>query len=313
MPSLEIPTQLPFLQAICWQIRDVQVLTPLEMLQQYERGWHYQGSLAELSPQEQRFVRNLARYYGSHLMTLFSQPQHQQIMQVLRQLKSDFLQVCKVYFGGGTLLALAYDEYRLSYDLDFLCSDVTGYRQLRQAIFTDQYQALFQDFDQLFLPREIQTNQYGVRFPVVIAGQTIRVEIIAEGRITLDPPTTPDWCPVNCLSAIDQAAEKLLANSDRWSDASVMSRDLIDLAMLRYHGALPAAAFTKAEAAYPVIEPLQRAIESFQAKPDYRQRCYTHLQVKRLNQVIDGLDQLAADFSLAATQRVFQENAEIAH
>jgi hypothetical protein len=51
---------------------------------------------------------------------MFNQPIHNQILQVLQTLNSDFLVTCETYFGGGTLLALSYQEYRLSRDIDFI-------------------------------------------------------------------------------------------------------------------------------------------------------------------------------------------------
>jgi hypothetical protein len=76
----------------------------------------------------------------------------------------------------------------------------------------------------------------------------------------------------------------------------VLSRDLIDLAMLRSQGELPAEAIAKAEAAYPVIEPLRRSIVWFQDRPDYRARCYDQLQVLDPGPIEAGLILLAEDF-----------------
>jgi hypothetical protein len=191
---------------------------------------------------------------------------------------------------------LRYDEYRLSQGIDFLCSSSIVYRQVRSAVLTDNYSALFQHQDNLEFPREIQANQYGIRFPVVIDGQMIRMKILSEGRIELGEPVQLDWCPVFSLNDVDIAAEKLLANSDRWPDQSVLSRDLIDLAMLRSQGEIQAEAIAKAEAAYPVIEPLRRSIDWFQARPDYRSRCYEQLQVRDARPIEAGLILLADDF-----------------
>jgi hypothetical protein len=304
-----VPTRLPFLAEICWQVTDVYQLTPLEMLRCYERGWRYRSG--PLEAEEQTFIDHLVQQYGSWLSHVFTQDQHQKILSILGQLKASFLQDCQVYFGGGTLLALLYDEYRLSKDIDFLCSTQAGYQQLRNAIFQQQYKALFEDPAQLGLPREIQANQYGIRFPVVMAGSTIRFEIISEGRINFAQPEQPSWCPVACLSTVDRIAEKLLANSDRWPDRSVFSRDLIDLAVVRRHQPIPAAALTKAEAAYGVIEPLKQAILAFQQGPDYRDRCYDALSITHPQRIIDGLDQLASDFALSPTHRSYRERSDM--
>jgi hypothetical protein len=52
------------------------------------------------------------------------------------------------------------------------------------------------------------------------------------------------------IAPIDLAAEKLLANADRWADDAVYSRDLIDLAMMQADRPLLEASCVKAEAAY---------------------------------------------------------------
>lgn len=289
---------LPFLRAICWQIPQVNALSPADMLRCYERGWHYRGVLGNLSDEEQQFVNALSEQYGSWLGSdRMQHPQHQQILSILSCLNRDFFNECGLYFGGGTLLALKYGEYRLSKDIDFLCSSPQGYRQLRQAVFNQQYQALFSHQDQLQLPREIQANQYGIRFPITIDNQTIRFEIISEGRIELGDPEQLDWCPVASLNPIDIAAEKLLANSDRWNDKSVLSRDLIDLALLRYHNALSPEAIAKAEAAYPVLEPLRRSLHWFREQPDYQTHCYSLLQIQTPEPIRNGLDLLAETLS----------------
>src|SRR5260221_14763294 len=69
--------------------------------------------------------------------------------------------------GGGTGLALAHGEYRVSRDLDFVCSDAKGYAELRSAARDRGYDALFSPAARaaLAFPREIRVDQYGLRFP----------------------------------------------------------------------------------------------------------------------------------------------------
>lgn len=69
MPAAEIaiPEQLPFLASISWfdcQYRD---LAPLDMLRRYESGWRYLGVLADPSPEEWGFIRDLVQRFGSYL------------------------------------------------------------------------------------------------------------------------------------------------------------------------------------------------------------------------------------------------------
>lgn len=309
--GITIPQKLPFLEAISWQNSDVQHLTPAEMLCRYERGWEYRGILGNLSEEELRFVKTLANYYNSWLATqqqMFNLEFHQKILKVLQNLDLAFFQNQQIYFGGGTLISLSHKEYRLSKDIDFICPTGNNYRILRQTVAERGYDALFSTRKDVELPGELQTNRYGVRFSVVVDQVPIKFEIVAEERIALGNPDYPGWSPVPCLNTVDIFAEKLLANSDRWADSSVESRDLIDLCMLRLATPIPQAAIDKAENAYPVIAPLKRAIQNFQAKPQYRERCFQALAIQVPEKIIDGLDLLAAYFGISPTERTFKES-----
>ncbi len=68
MSSLQIPEELPFLKAICWQIENIKNFTPEEMLISYERGWHYLDVLGEPSLEELVFIKALIQRYGSWLV-----------------------------------------------------------------------------------------------------------------------------------------------------------------------------------------------------------------------------------------------------
>lgn len=61
------PKDLPFLDAICWDLDDVHKLTLDEMLCRYERGWDYRGALADLDGEEKAFLAALAKAKGSWL------------------------------------------------------------------------------------------------------------------------------------------------------------------------------------------------------------------------------------------------------
>jgi hypothetical protein len=240
---------------------------------------------------------------------MFKYPLHNQILCILAAIDHDFLLSCEAYFGGGTMLVLGYGEYRLSRDLDFLCPYGEPFSRLRRRIYDRGYNAIFRvDRDsKIQFPREIRTDRDGIRFPIQIDDTLIKFEIVAEGRIELNPPSQPSWSPVACLDLVDQVTEKLMANGDRWADASTHARDLIDLAWLRLVTDFPETAIAKAEAVYPCVEPLKRSILNFQAKPDFRSRCYEMLQIESPKQVVDGLDRLAQQFLLPLTDRQSQE------
>ena len=69
MPSLQIPEELPFLKAICWQVESIKNFTPEEMLISYERGWRYLDVLGEPSKEELVFIKALVQRYGSWLVS----------------------------------------------------------------------------------------------------------------------------------------------------------------------------------------------------------------------------------------------------
>lgn len=77
------------------------------------------------------------------------------------------------------------------------------------------------------------------------------------------------------------AASKLLANSDRWADSSVYSRDLIDLAMLDLSKENFQKAFAKASEAYgeSIARSLRKAIDSMKENPDRLEECMDILKM----------------------------------
>jgi hypothetical protein len=106
--------------------------------------------------------------------------------------------------------------------------------------------------------------------------QPIKFEIVFEARIALQVSGKADEiCGVPTLTPLDMAASKLLANSDRWPDDGVFSRDLIDLAMMKPALPLLRQAVAKAEGAYgaAVRRDLQRAIDRMQARTGWLERC----------------------------------------
>lgn len=216
---------------------------------------------------------------------MFERPRHNRIAQVLRALNGPLLREHRCLFGGGTAISLRHGEYRESIDIDFLVSDADGYRQLRglltgpegiMAIMRDRNAPLQQG-------REIRADQYGIRTILIAEGQAIKFEIVREGRIELDSPTAKDEiCGIASLSLLDLATSKLLANSDRWNDDGVFSRDLIDLAMMRPPLALLRLAVAKAEPAYgeAILRDLEKAINALQNRQDWMERCMTAMDMK---------------------------------
>lgn len=209
---------------------------------------------------------------------MFERAHHQYIAQVLSLLDSDLLRAHHCYFGGGTAIALKYGEFRESVDMDFLVSDIAHYRELRllmsgRAGINDILQP---DQQLVAQTRDVRADQYGIRTALAVADHPIKFEIVLEGRIALEPPGPKDQiCGVSTLTPLDMATSKLLANSDRWADAGVFNRDVIDLAMMQPTTTLLRQAIAKAEQAYgPSIQlDLIKAINHLQDKAGWLDRC----------------------------------------
>jgi len=213
----------------------------------------------------------------------FTREHHQKIAHVLNSLNHEKLSNAHCYFGGGTAIALKYGEYRESVDIDFMVSDIDGYRQLRSDV-TDPggLTNLFSTLSQIDISQEVRADQYGIRSAVKVMGSSIRFEIVLEGRITFDQPSDADNIQgIQCLSVVDLIASKLLANSDRWGDASVFSRDLIDLVMMKFTTSEWQSGFAKSTRAYgeSIHRDLMKACDIFLDKPIHVQGCLSKLKM----------------------------------
>ncbi|MGK7943761.1 MAG: nucleotidyl transferase AbiEii/AbiGii toxin family protein [Microcystaceae cyanobacterium] len=76
----------------------------------------------------------------------FKLKHHRKIIKILNSFNPTILHESYAYFGGGTLLALLFGEYRQSNDIDFVCSLATSsYKSMRTFIFNHGISALFSD------------------------------------------------------------------------------------------------------------------------------------------------------------------------
>ena len=220
---------------------------------------------------------------------MFERPHHRRIATVLEALDADALAAAACLFGGGTAMALRYGEYRESVDIDFLVSKVDGYRQLRQRLTgTEGLRAITRAGHALSQTRDMRADQYGIRTMLQVDGAAIKFEIVLERRIDLETPGPHDrQCGVATLTPLDMATSKLLANSDRWRDDSVMSRDLIDLAMMAPPKALMKQALAKAQLAYgdSVAADLASAVEHLRARPHRLDQCMQAMALTTVSKV----------------------------
>jgi hypothetical protein len=229
-------------------------------------------------------------------MSDYARPRHRVIARVLAALDASFLEVTRCYFGGGTRLVLELDEYRESQDLDFLCSDIAGYRILRAGVSQDSLGALFRKSSTgVSLMREVRADRYGIRTVLAVAGQPVKFEIILEARIAVTG-TRVRGLPIPALDRASCFAEKWLANADRWNDVSVMSRDAIDLAfMLRAWSPSDAqAGATLATQAYgaAIGQSARAAAGKIINNPAYLKQCAGNLALDDMKALKSGLKKL---------------------
>jgi hypothetical protein len=201
---------------------------------------------------------------------------------VLQALNAELLANSHCLFGGGTAIALHYGEYRESVDIDFLISDLAGYRSLRQLLTgPDGLAAIAHPTAMLRAVREIRADQYGIRTIVGVGEIKIKLEIVLEARIQLESPDPARHiCGIATITPLDMLASKLLANSDRWADDSVYSRDLIDIAMMQATGLLEAA-IEKAAGAYgaSVQRDLVQSVSKLLTREGRLEQCMTALKI----------------------------------
>lgn len=209
---------------------------------------------------------------------MFERAHHQRIARVLTSLDGSLLAQHGALFGGGTCIALRYGEYRESVDIDFMVSDATGYRELRQLLTgTEGLNVIIRPgAPPLIMLRDIRADQYGIRTQVQMDGHAIKFEVVREARIVLETPGPLDHvCGVNALTPLDLATSKLLANSDRQADDGVFSRDVIDLAMMSLPLPMLRKAVAKAEQAYgpAITRDLAKALDRLQNRQGWLERC----------------------------------------
>lgn len=225
-------------------------------------------------------------------MPEFVRPHHRLIFKVLSELNTDFLSTCQCYFGGGTRIVLELNEYRESVDVDLLCADPAGYRQLRQTITQSSLGEICSN--KLKLLREVRADMYGIRTYFEVDSRPVKFELIREGRINLTS-TMIEQSPVPVLSPISCFAEKLLANADRGADKRFLSRDLIDLAFMSFHwfDEVFEAGFEQAKESYgdTVKRELNTALSLFEDKA-YKKSCCIDLGIDDTKTLEKGLIKL---------------------
>jgi hypothetical protein len=96
------------------------------------------------------------------------------------------------------------------------------------------------------------------------------------------PGKSDQLCGISTLTRLDMATSKLLVNADRWADALVFSRDVIDLAMMAPSTELLNAAISKAQLAYgdAIVRDLNKAIDKLNTRNDWFDRCILAMDIE---------------------------------
>lgn len=204
---------------------------------------------------------------------------HEPVLALLGLLDADLLRDAECWLAGGTAVSLRCHEFRLSRDVDFLCSSRDGYKKLRERVYRAGARGLFAG--EASLRRDVRADRYGIRLVVDVSGEPIKLEIVSEGRIDLQG-TADESLPVGRLTDEDLVAAKLIANEDRFLDDAMLARDVIDLIMLEDAlGELPAVSWEKAREAYgsSVEDAFRRALARLRDDPALLERACEKLAI----------------------------------
>ena len=226
----------------------------------------------------------------------YRRARHQAVARILAGLASDVLTRAKCYFGGGTRIALELNEYRESEDIDFICSDLAGYRTLRAGIDNRSLGPLLPlARSDLSLLRDVRADQYGIRTIIDVGGEPVKFEIVLEARITVTP-TKVKQIPVPVLDRTSCFAQKWLANADRWNDKAVLSRDAIDLAFMLNAWSVNEAVAGAKLAANAYGKAIARAARNASGKlledVAYRKQCAKDLGIIDARRLLAGIKRL---------------------
>ena len=165
-------------------------------------------------------------------MASFRRPFHRAVAKLAASLNTDLLLEAQCFHGGGTQLALTHDEFRLSADLDFLCSKRDGYRRVREQVTETSLGQIFRS--PIRLARSVNTANDGIRTAIDVDGQIVKFAILIEARLDLVGKVAPPLA-IPTLAFEYAVAEKFLANADRGLDDATHQRDVVDLAVLAAH------------------------------------------------------------------------------
>lgn len=173
-------------------------------------------------------------------------PHHQAIWQILEGFDASFLLTNKIFFGGGTRIAMELGEYRESVDIDLFCIGRDAYKAARSAISSNSFGPLFRQGCEpsLYQNRDIRADRDAIRSLLDCNGRPLKLEIIHFDHADIFADVDKAMFPVPSVGRGGCFATKLLANADRYRNNS---KDIVDLCMMRREwGAIPNGAWQAA-------------------------------------------------------------------
>lgn len=203
---------------------------------------------------------------------MFRRPQHNAIATIFTALDDRLLLKAQCFFGGGTAIVLALDEYREGVDIAFFCSSQEGYRLLRSMVFDKGLDGLLKPGAAVAALRDMRADQYGMRTQIGVGDAKVRFEIVREARIPING-AFDQVLGIPVLSREDMYCERPFANADR----SAPGREIIDISMmLSRFGPIPEATWSKAKGAYgeTVVNAHDKAVQAIR-EPRWLRTCMT--------------------------------------
>lgn len=87
----------------------------------------------------------------------------EKVKKFIKNLQEKVFLENQIYFGGGSAIALKYDEFRFSRDLDFLSSSKNGFYQLKNMIREEGISSLIKN-EEVIKIIDCKTNNYKLLF-----------------------------------------------------------------------------------------------------------------------------------------------------
>lgn len=161
---------------------------------------------------------------------------------------ADFLARNRIFFGGGTRIALELGEYRQSDDIDFFCLGGDAYKAARSTVTDSALGELLRPGQSIAIARgAIRADRDAIRC-FILPDSPIKLEIIRFDDESLYGEPS-NLFPVPVISQESCFTTKLLANADRYNHPT--KKDIFDLCMMRREwGEIPEASMQSAADQY---------------------------------------------------------------